>query len=211
MNGFGANGMGRSSVGARRCVLAAVPLLLSLTMSGAMAWEEIPAAAPSTAVSGFMDQAPTRLELSAYSLPRFDTADRSNRVDLTWLGAPAPGLGLAMGMSLGMAHPTSPGYAVGSAYLRPSVDLGFHWRYTLDRQYRIDFTAWHRVAPADAIDLVQSREPSYGARVELGIGSLPTNRFVADRGFLGLQLDGGDRITVRRSGGKPMFYYRTTF
>ena len=86
-----------------------------------------------------------------------------------------------------------------------------HWRYTLDRQYRIDFTAWHRVAAADAIDLVQSREPTYGARVEMGLGSLPKSGFVADRGFLGLQLDGGARITVRRSAGRPMLYYRATF
>ena len=34
---------------------------------------------------------------------------------------------------------------------------------------------------------------------------------VAERGFLGLQLESGARITVRRSGGKPMLYYRSKF
>jgi hypothetical protein len=35
--------------------------------------------------------------------------------------------------------------------------------------------------------------------------------FVAEHGFVGLQLDGGARITLRRSGGRPMVYYRTRF
>ena len=116
-----------------------------------------------------------------------------------------------MGMSLGMTNRAVPGYAWAEPICRPSVDLGLQWRYTVDRQYRIDFTAWHRVAATDAIDLVQSREPAYGARVEMGLASLPKSGFVADRGFLGLQLNGGARITVRRSAGTPMLYYRTTF
>ena len=57
------------------------------------------------------------------------------------------------------------------------------------------------MAPTDAVDLVQARQPTYGARVEMQLGSLPQRGFVADRGFLGLQLEGGARITVRRSGG----------
>jgi hypothetical protein len=35
--------------------------------------------------------------------------------------------------------------------------------------------------------------------------------FVADHGFVGLQLESGARVTLRRSGGKPMIYYRTKF
>jgi hypothetical protein len=34
---------------------------------------------------------------------------------------------------------------------------------------------------------------------------------VADRGFIGFQLESGARVTLRRSGGKPMIYYRTRF
>jgi hypothetical protein len=197
-------------------VRVVLPLLLSLAASGALAWQEIRPAPTLSTASGTSEvaTAPAQLELSAYSLPRFESFDRStqtNRLALSVLGEPVPGRGLELGMSLGMTNRAVPGYAVGGAYLRPSLDLGFQWRYTLDRQYRIDFTAWHRVAPADAIDLVQSREPTYGARVEMGLASLPKSGFVADRGFLGLQLDGGARITVKRSAGRPMFYYRTTF
>jgi hypothetical protein len=159
---------------------------------------------------------PAQLEFSASDLPRFENVDgstRASRVDLTWLPPRQPGLGLAMGMSVGMTNRTAPGFAAGGPYLNPTprIDLGFHWRYTMDSQYRIDFTAWHRMAAADAIDLVQSREPTYGARVEMGLNSMPKSGLVAERGFVGLQLDGGARITLRRSGGKPMVYYRVNF
>ena len=42
-------------------------------------------------------------------------------------------------------------------------------------------------------------------------GPCRSSGLVADRGFVGLQLESGARITVRRSGGKPMIYYRTKF
>jgi hypothetical protein len=74
-----------------------------------------------------------------------------------------------------------------------------------------DVAAWRRLMPPDTLTLVQMRQPSYGARFEMQIGSTPTTGFVADRGFLGLQLESGARVTLRRSEGKPMVYYRTRF
>lgn len=154
-----------------------------------------------------------QLEVSASSLPRFDNVDGANRashVDLTWL----PPRRSALGLSLGMTSFHAPG--VPAFGPRPpsstSLDLGVHWRYTLDGNYRLDVRAWRRVLPPDALTLVELREPSYGARVEmqLGRGALRSG-FVADRGFLGLQLESGARVTLRRSGGKPMVYYRTKF
>jgi|SRR5665647_100905 len=218
MNGVAANRTDRSSVGTRRHVLAALPLLLSLLTTGAIPWDEVPQGPSSSFASDGLDQRaePAQLEVSALSLPRFDNADGSSqasRIDLTWLPSRQPGLGLAMGMSLGMTNRSGSGLLAGRPSLRstPSIDLGFHWRYTLDSQYRIDFTAWRRIPQDNAIDLVQGRQPTYGARVEMGVGSIPKSGFVADRGFLGVQLDGGARITVRRSAGQPMLYYRTNF
>ena len=218
MNGVAANGKGHSSVGAMRHVLAALPLLLSLLTTGAIPRDEVPPAPLSSLASEAWDQRiqAAQLEVSASSLPRFDNVDgtfQASRIALTWLPPQQPGLGLAMGMSLGMTSRSGPVFSVGAPSLRatPGIDLGFHWRYTLDSQYRIDFTAWRRMAPVDAIDLVQSRQPTYGARVEMGLGSVPQSGFVADRGFLGVQLDGGARITLRRSAGKPMLYYRANF
>lgn len=218
MNAIAANGMGPSGVGAWRHARAAVPLLLSLATCCAWAWEAIPPATASSLATNASDQraTPAQFEVSTSDLPRFDNVDgstRASRLDLTWLPQRKPGLGLVMGMSLGMTNRAAPEFAPGGAYLSapPRVDLGFHWRYTLDSQYRIDFTAWHRMAAADAIDLVQSHEPAYGARVEMGLNAASKRGLVADRGFVGFQLDGGARITLRRSGGKPMLYYRTTF
>lgn len=152
-----------------------------------------------------------QLEVSTSSLPRFDNVDsRSSHLDMTWL----PPRRSALGLSLGMTSFDTPGVpALGP---RPpsstSLDLGVHWRYTLDGNYRLDVSAWRRVLPPDALTLVELREPSYGARVEMQLGGgAPRSGFVADRGFLGFQLESGARVTLRRSGGKPMVYYRTKF
>jgi hypothetical protein len=207
-------GMGRSNAGARRRLRAAVPLVLGLAASSAMALGEVLPAPMSATATEARDQRtrPMQLEVSAASFPRFDNTDGStysSRIALTWL----PPRRSALGLALGMTNGTGPGFSAGGPYpgATPSVDLGFHWRYTLDSQYRIDVTAWHRMAPTDAIDLVQTHQPSYGARVEMRLGSLPKSGFVAARGFLGVQLDGGARISLRRSAGRPMLYYRTGF
>ena len=58
--------------------------------------------------------------------------------------------------------------------------------------------------------MVQLRDAGCGARVEMQLSGSRSS-LVADRGFIGVQLDGGARITLRRSGGKPMVYYRNKF
>lgn len=154
-----------------------------------------------------------RLEVSTATLPRFESIDgalRSSRVDLTLLPRGRSGVGFAFGVSsLSGANPALAPWAAGM----PSMDFGVHWRVTLDSNYRFDVTAYRRVPNADAISLIESREPEYGARVELGLGSLRgrSKGFMADRGFLGFQLEGGARISVKRKSGGPMFYYRNTF
>lgn len=154
-----------------------------------------------------------RLEVSVSSLPRFDNVDgtsHSSRVDMTWLPPRRSALGLSLGMT---SFNTADAPAFGP---RPpsstSLDLGVHWRYSLDGNYRLDVSAWRRVQPPDTLTLVELREPSYGARVEMRLGGgAPRSGFVAERGFLGVQLQSGARLTLRRSGGKPMVYYRSKF
>jgi hypothetical protein len=177
---------------------------LCLCSTGAWAQDE---ATSATVMAQFLVP-----EVSATSLPRFEPegASRSSHIHLTWLPPRRSALGLSLGMtsidSLGLA---TPGTLGGSGQ---SWDVGLHWRYTMDTNYRIDVTAWRRAAPADALSLVHLREPSYGARVEMRLGRAPTQPgFVAERGFIGFQLESGARVTLRRSGGKPMIYYRTKF
>lgn len=199
MNAVAANGTGRCYAGAGRRARAAVPVLLGLAASGAMALDD-------------NAMRPLQVEVSTSSVARFDNTDgstRASRIDLTWL----PPRRSALGFAVGMTSLEGPAYPLAGPYVNaaPILDLGLRWRYTLDSNYRIDVAAWRRLVPPDALALVETRQPSYGARVEMQIGASPKSAFVADRGFLGLQLESGARLTVRRSGGKPMIYYRTRF
>jgi hypothetical protein len=191
----------------------AVALLLGLAGAGAWALDaELSSIALPSKVAGLDERGRLQLELSASSLPRFDNTDgatRSSRIDLTWL----PPRRSALGLSLGMTSMEGPAFSPTGSYAgaAPSVDLGLRWRYALHSNYRLDVTAWRRLVPADTLALVQMQQPSYGARVEMQIGSTPKSGFVADRGFIGLKLESGARVTLRRSAGKPMVYYRTNF
>ena len=214
MNAVVVRGLGRSSANAGLAHCMRVALFLGLTASGAWALDIEPSMVAATGAGTSPDEkARLQLELSASSLPRFDNTDgstRSSRIDMTWM----PPRRSALGLSLGMTTMEGPSFSAAAPYVgaAPIVDLGLRWRYTLDGNYRIDVTAWRRMVPPDTLSLVQTREASgYGARFEMQMGSTPTTGFVADRGFLGLQLGSGARVTVRRSEGKPMFYYRTRF
>jgi hypothetical protein len=176
---------------------------------------------PPTAPTGYdppaivaaADMKRPQLEVSTTTLPRFDPVDgatRTSRVGVTLLPEHRSGFGVAFGVS--SVSGANPGLAPWSVAV-PSVDYGVHWRVTFDSNYRFDVTAYRRVPNSDAMSLIESRDPSYGARVELGLGSIQgrSKGFVADRGFLGVQLESGARVSVKRSHGGPMFYYRNTF
>jgi len=152
------------------------------------------------------ESAAARLELfRAPALPRFDATDpasRGQRVDLSWLGSGTLAIGPTMGLTV--ADAASPAFA--------GINLGLHLRHTLDSNYRIDILAWRRVgAPSDALSLIQSTQPEFGARMELNLSNRRGNGLVADRGFIGMQLDSGARITVKKKAGTSMVYYRNQF
>ncbi|NKE64904.1 hypothetical protein RAMLITH_03645 [Ramlibacter sp. RBP-2] len=183
--------------------------LLGLWIATGASAQEVPAV-PTDLVDAAPAGARGRIEMAATSLPLFenlDGASHSSRLDMIWLPPRRPNLGLA----LGLTSKEGAGLRLPGSGAAPAVDLGLHWRYTLDTQYRIDVTAWRRMTPPDAAMLAHERQAAYGARFEMQIKSLPSRRLVADRGFLGLQLESGARITVKRRHGGPMFYYRAKF
>ena len=152
------------------------------------------------------------VEVNGSTLPRFDNIDgntRASRVDVSLM----PQAGSGMGLAVGINNFTGASPAFSSQGAAPQVmDLGLRWRYIASSSARFDLTAYRRMPNADAISLVESRDPSYVARVEIGMGSTPLRKgFVADRGFFGLQLEGGARLTMRRKNGGPMLYYRNDF
>jgi len=216
MNAVVASGSGRFNAVAVHCPRVAIGLVLGL--AACAAWSLEGATSPladAAAVATPGEPQRLQMEISASTLPRFENTDgssRTSRVDVTWLPPRRSALGLSLGMN-SMDGPAAFYPSGGYAGMPGSLDLGLRWRYTLDGNYRIDVTAWRRLVPPDALTLVQmhQHQPGYGARVEMQIRPVPKSGFVADRGFIGLQLESGARVTVRRSGGKPMIYYRTKF
>ncbi len=169
------------------------------------------ASSGNSASSGERSNAP-HLEISTSSLPRFENIDgatRSSRIDLSLMPAGRSGFGVAVGVN----GTNSPGFApTGVSGSAPtSVDLGVKWRYTTDSNNQVDVAAWRRIEQPNALNLIQSREPTYGARVEMRVQPGLQRGLVAEKGFVGMQLESGARIGLRRSGGKPMMYYRTKF
>ncbi|HSV47564.1 MAG TPA: hypothetical protein VLJ58_17380 [Ramlibacter sp.] len=173
------------------------------------------AAAPALAqLDGEPARTPSvRFESNWVALPLVDLPPGGGnpvRVDLTML----PNTPSALGLAAGVTTATVPLGAGQSALASTpsSLDLGLYWRQTLASRQRIDISAWRRMAasPPDAATLVQQRQASYGARVEMQLSGSGKG-FVADKGFIGLQLEGGGRLMLRRSEGKPTLYYRVKF
>ena len=90
-------------------------------------------------------------------------------------------------------------------------DLGLQWRQPVGGDRTIDILAWRRVAPRerDALSMIQDREPKFGARVEMRITS--RRSFATELKAIGLQLDNGAKIMLRRKDGNPTLYYRQQF
>src|SRR6478609_9128997 len=155
------------------------------------------------------DQSP-RLEVNSSTLPRLDAQDsgfQAPRVDLAF-SPQNRGLGVVLGMgNVGLRSAVQPN----SFSSQPSVDLGLRWRQVVYSN-QIDVTAWRRMnTDQDAYNLIQLRQPMYGARVEMKLGDGNKSFINAAGGFLGFQLESGAKISVKRKDGRPMIYYRTAF
>jgi hypothetical protein len=171
-------------------------------------------AAPQASAGGTTPASGSVIAISASNLPRFDNFDGTSRtqqrLDMALLSPGRASFGVTMGLS-GPAPSARAGFTPGAGEGLNGVNLGLQWRYVFDNNRRIDITAWRDLGrPNDALALVQSRDAGYGARVEMQLAG-SRSPLVAERGFVGVQLDGGARITLRRSGGRPMLYYRNNF
>lgn len=178
----------------------------------ALSWPALaldPGNALSSATPSAADLARPQLEVSATALPRFDGGDtRTSRMDM----AVFPNAQSNFGLGVGLSNTQGAAPALGPRSSSTNVDLGVHWRYTTEGNTRVGVSAWHRIVPADALTMVEMRDATtYGARVEMQLGSMPKSGFVAEKGFLGVQLEGGARLALKRSMGVPMLYYRNHF
>lgn len=202
-----AAGTGRESGFVRR-----LAVIVGCCAAAAPAWPQDTATPLEAAVAEAREPA-LRVEVNASSLPRLesnDTGFKAPRVDLSVLPPRRSAVGVAVGMS-GFAPPSPTHQPLGMNTPRPTLDLGVHWRHTLDSNQQIDVTAWRRVTEPDAYTLIQQRQPVYGARVEMNLGKGRKSGFLADKGFIGMQLQSGARISIKRKHGGPMVYYRSQF
>lgn len=182
-------------------------LLLAVCVTCPMAWAQDSGQSPTElALAEVRTEAPLRVQVQTSTLPRLEASQengfRSPRVDVSVFPANAYGVGAVFGMSGFSAGQPLP---LGFAPARPAVDLGLRWH-----RNQIDITAWRRMHTADdAYALIQAREPVYGARVEMNLKS--SSVLALDKSAIGLQLQSGARISIKRKNGGPMVYYRTTF
>lgn len=151
------------------------------------------------------------LDVTTGTMPSFDVegGTHSSRAEVTVMPQAGANVGLMLGIN--SASAPLPGFG---PYSQPSqsLDLGLSWRYTAGGGQRFDVTAYRRMPQRDALSMVQSRDPSYGARFEMALGTPQLRKgFVTPHAFIGLQLESGARLTVKRSGGVPMIYYRNKF
>lgn len=153
-----------------------------------------------------------RVQVQTSTLPRLDGPEsgfQAPRVDVSLVPVrQSSGLVAVVGMSGFSARNPQ---AIGLQPQRPSFDVGLRWSQKLQSQ-QVDITAWRRMnVDDDAYSLVQARQPVYGARFEMALSAARKQGFAADLGFIGLQLQSGARISIKRKNGGPMLYYRTTF
>lgn len=163
-----------------------------------------------------MDQQPARVQVQTSTLPRLesnDTGFQAPRVDVTVF---PPGGPSGIGAVLGMSTPRTGVHSYGLNSPQASVDLGVRWSQRLSGAHQIDVTAWRRMRmDDDAYTLIQrQQQPVYAARVELNLAeSAGKSGLMADlkSRFIGLQLESGGRISIKRRNGGAMVYYRTAF
>lgn len=198
--GTGGHAGSRQVVPFGPCTVALAACMAACTASAQEA-----AASAEVLLAEARTEAPVRMHVQASTLPRLESQDggfQAPRVDVSLFPSRAYGFGAVLGMS-GFAAQQPPGLAA----LKPSVDFGVRWN-----RGQLDVTAWRRMSTAeDAYTLMQMQQPVYGARVEMNLKPARTGIVALDRGFIGLQLQSGARITIKRKDGRPMVYYRTAF
>ncbi len=76
-------------------------------------------------------------------------------------------------------------------------------------QHPVDPTSWSKPQALNAPKLAHGHPAPHAGRLEAQI-STRNSALSLDRHLLGIDLDNGARITLRRSGGRSMIYYAAT-
>ena len=206
---------GRRTAGAPRKLHHAAGVLLALGAVSPAMWAQESGQPPAEVL---LAQGPTdpavRVQVQTSAVPRLESPDsgfQAPRIDVSLFpGARPSGLGALVGMSGFTARQTPQPIGL-QPQQRPSIDLGLRFSQRVQSQH-VDIMAWRRMSSDDdAYSLVTSRQPVYGARVEMNLSAAGRSGLAADLGFVGLQMESGARISIKRKNGGPMVYYRSNF
>jgi hypothetical protein len=143
-----------------------------------------------------------RFEVTGQTLARLDNPEQGNtRVEAVgWSGRGSNSFGVGVGSTLErMAPAPRP-----AEQMQASMDVGVRWRSEVNSRQRVDVAAWRAVS--GEVD----ERPAVTTRVEMQFAS-PRSASFAELGAVGMQLNGGSRVTLKISKGRPMFYYRSKF
>ncbi len=89
-----------------------------------------------------------------------------------------------------------------------SLSLGLRWRPQLIAGHTLGMSVWRQVTPVPSLAGVLSRDPGYGAQVELQLAS---ERMAALRDLVGLKFNNGARLSLRRKSGQTTITFRMQF
>lgn len=88
------------------------------------------------------------------------------------------------------------------------LNLALRWRQQSLGGHAVDASIWHSLTADPGLTDPADTEPLYGAQVEM---ELRSDRKAALRDLLGMKLDNGARISLRRRNGQMAIYYRVQF
>lgn len=119
-----------------------------------------------------------------------------------WVALPAQGTAVGLGLDVNAPAVHGP---------QRGTDLSLRWRTVLPGGEWLHVSAWHALVPASAAAGLASSAPTMGTRLELHLKPAPVFGFMAEARAIGLQLDGGAKITLKRRNGGLMVQYRMQF
>lgn len=96
----------------------------------------------------------------------------------------------------------------------PQPEIGVRWRSPLDRNQRLDLSAWRRFNTDAGLADAAGPGPApvqLSTRIELQFIAPRSSTTLGESGALGVQLSSDSKVSMRIRRGGPMVYYRMQF
>jgi len=164
--------------------------------------------------AGARAQAEAEPEPAALSLVASGPLTMATLVSTPEMAPRLPKIDLALLAPVAMLHESRPVDPVRmlqqmqGARTDGSLSLGLLWRPQLTAGHTLDISVWRQVTPVPSLIGALSRDPGYGAQVELQVAS---ERMAALRDLVGFKFSNGARLSLRRKSGQTTITFRMQF